>query len=64
MGKLVPIRILLTEIMTSQGWNQQELATNLKLEASQISRWLNGKTQPRIDVYEALREKHDELVVA
>ncbi len=59
---MVSTQKILFEIMRYYCWTQQDLANYFKLEKSQVSRWLSGKTVPRCETYNKLKEKYDEII--
>lgn len=62
MGAVVSVKDMLTEIMHKKRWSQEQLAKNLNCEKSQISRWLQGRQQPRIESYLEIKQKYDEIL--
>ncbi len=61
MGAVVSVKDMLLCIMKKKHWSQEQLAQNLKFDKSQVSRWVQGRQQPRLETYMMLKTKYDEI---
>lgn len=53
---------IVLSIMDEENLTQSQFATKYRLDSSQVSRWISGKQQPRIEVYLRMRMVRDELL--
>ncbi len=51
---------MLNKIMQSKNWNQEQLATALKVDKAQITRWL-GSSSPNIENLRKIKRLYDEV---
>lgn len=51
---------MLNKIMQSKNWNQEQLATALKVDKAQITRWLNSSS-PNIENLRKIKKLYDEV---
>lgn len=51
---------MLNKIMQSKNWNQEQLATALKVDKAQITRWLNSSS-PNIENLRKIKRLYDEV---
>ena len=51
---------MLNKIMQSKNWNQEQLATALKVDKAQITRWL-GSSSPNIENLRKIKKLYDEV---
>ena len=61
MKVAVTIQTMISDIMFHNCLNQQELAKKLGVDSSCISRWLNGKSEPRLSEFRRLQEEYDKI---
>lgn len=53
--------VMLKKLMEYHGVNQLQLAEIYKWDASQVSRWINGKAMPRGDVLLTIHEEYNKV---
>ena len=51
---------MLNKIMQSKSWNQEQLASALKVDKAQITRWL-GSSSPNIENLRKIKHLYDEV---
>ena len=51
---------MLNKIMQSKNWNQEQLASALKVDKAQITRWLNSSS-PNIENLRKIKKLYDEV---
>ena len=59
-GKMTTYKEMLNKIMQSKNWNQEQLATALKVDKAQITRWL-GSSSPNIENLRKIKRLYDEV---
>lgn len=61
---MVSIKKMLEDLMQHYDLTQVELANRYKISKSQVSRWLAGKTAPRAETYDKLKEDYEKISTA
>lgn len=57
---MITYKEMLNKIMKSKNWNQEQLATVLKVDKAQITRWL-GSSSPNIENLRKIKHLYDEV---
>lgn len=55
------ISLMIEEILIKKDISQQELALQLKVSPSQITRWINNDCKPRIRMFDKIKKLHEEI---
>lgn len=57
---MITYKEMLNKIMKSKNWNQEQLASSLKVDKAQITRWL-GSSSPNIENLRKIKKLYDEV---
>ena len=55
------LSIMIEEILINKDISQQELANQLNVAPSQITRWRNGDCKPRVRMLNKIKKLHEQV---
>ena len=60
-NKVISIDIIVKKLMAYYNLNQEQFAEKLKVDKSQVTRWLNKNQVPRGELYVQLKDEYNKI---